>query len=475
MELETASNTTTTSVRTKQLRTKAWFPLTKPQLDVHNAIHSYTKLLANRENSASTRSTGTTTLIPIKTTNKLSTNRDTITTTNNVKQIINEQKNMKSNNNTFIYQITHQHRNINNISSISDQTYNMTPLSTHQLQSLNDENNRLSKLRSKTSQSSATTTATVQSTVIANNNNNNNSNTQKLGNIKKPVKLNPLIKTNNKQQQLHQQSDVFDKQLQFIALHKPLHQQKSILNENKANKLPLFDANKVKSQQQHLKPKSNFKWSFNNQQQSQQQSQQQQQQQPQQQQQNDILTSIFKGDKIIVDNFKINKLMTNNKKRNEMNHLDDIDEDYMESVYNSKSIFDKFNDFSPRSNITISKPYQQQQQPVIQKQQNITKSTELTTTYDSDTDTLVSNSSLLSTSDKSCEVIYSCPINQKLQDERRTRAQIRKYKSRLNHNTINPEDMFYNNTISSSDEESKGLRKTNKTNAKKKNYFNQFK
>ena len=455
MELET------NSLRTKQFRTKpvGYNPtLTKPQIEVHNAIHSYTKLLTNRENSGSTRST--TTLIPIKTTattqydsnynnfkvnskllpNRVNNDAATITTinNNNVKQINEiQQKNIKMNsNNSFIYQIPPQHRILNNISSISDQTYNMTPLTTNQLKTLNDEN-KVSKLRSKTSQSSATTTQTVPTN-------------QKYPTQKKPVKLNPIMmkmtSTNSKP----------NEQLEFIALHKPLHQKSTVtskpvdLNEslNKYDKLALFDSNnkfinsKPHHQQQHSQlqkqnknSKATYKWTFNS-----------SQQQQQQQNQNDILTSIFKGDKIIVDNFKINKLIQ--PKRNTIVHLDDIDEDYMDGIYNSKNIFEKLNESTPR---------------IVNKHPVVNNNNDLTPNIDSDTDTLVSNSSLLSTSDKSCEIIYSCPVNQKLQEERRKRAQIRKYKSRLNN--IKPEDMFYNNATSS-DEDIKSSRDTKNKNVK---------
>jgi hypothetical protein len=453
MELET------NSVRTKQFRTKpsGYNPLTKPQIEVHNAIHSYTKLLTNRENSGSTRSTAT--LIPIKTTaitqydgnynnfkvnskllpNRVNNDAATITTinNNNVKQINEmQQKIIKMNsNNSFIYQIPPQHRILNNISSISDQTYNMAPLTTNHLQVLNDEN-KLSKLRSRTSQSSAKTNQTV-------------STTQKYQTQKKPIKLNPITKpiTNNKQ----------NEHLEFIALHKPLQQKSMVISKpidineslNKYNKLTLFDSNNkfinTKTHQQHLqlqKPnknsKVNYKWTFNN---------SQTQQHQQQEHPSDILTSIFKGDKIIVDNFKINKLIQ--PKRNTIVHLDDIDEDYMDGIYNSKSILDKLNQSTPK---------------IVNKQPLTNNSSELTPYIDSDTDTLVSNSSLLSTSDKSCEIIYSCPVNQKLQEERRKRAQIRKYKSRLN-NLIKPEDMFYNNATSS-DEDINSSRDTKNTNVK---------
>ena len=464
MELETTSTS-----RAKPFRTTTKGYLTKPQLDVHNAIHSYTKqlkFLANRTNSSSTGSTTTTTLIPIKTNNnyydtyslKVNNNNNssnhkvlpnnrandaTITTINNnnlkqtneiskisspTKLFTNSPISIKMNTTNFIYQIPHQHRAMHNISSISDQTSQQV---VGRLVFENDENKQNNKLRFRTGQSSAATMPQQQQ-----------QQQQRLN--KKPIKLNPLTKTTNKIAIKPLNEDLSNEtKLQFITLHKPINKANDAfinLNENLSkntimnkvnslndNKLTLFDSNKlnkVKVPAVRNKNNTNFKWSFN---------------QPKQQQSpNDILASIFKGDKIIVDNFKI-------KKRQEKPQLDDIDEDYMEGIY-SKSIFDKLRQNSPRSLQLV-------------KQISIKQSTDA---YESDTDTVVSASSLLSTSDKSCEVIYLCPVNQKLEEERRKKAQIRKYKARLKQTVAKPEEMFYNNNLSSSDDEN-SLRKKNNT------------
>jgi hypothetical protein len=484
MELET--NNVGSNVRKNQFRTKGF--LTQPQLDVHNAIHSYSKQIKlitnNRTNSSSTNQTGSTAIIPIKAnryeTNSIASNSSK--TINHTKLLLNRDSTHNNNNNNktistnllsittstspvgstqikmnsnFIYQIPHQHRILNNISSVSDQTnMNSTQINKYQNIIENDENKMLLKLRSQTSQSSALVVKEIQQNNIQ----------QK---IKKPMKLNPLLKTNSfklisqtnpKQIQNTQiiNDNIDSNKLQFIALHKPLKPFKVSNNENlykqpqnnklnflNDNKLTLFDANKLIPVTKHtnltptttnkivnnnnVRNSNAFKWSFNNNTNN----------------NNSINSSVVHSNTTtLITSRQIFNDSSNNKSKGVKPHLDDIDEDYMDSIY-TKSTFDKM---KVNSNNNIDNFFKSE------KIQNI-KSKDVVAD-DSDNDTLVSSSSLLSTSDKSCEVIYLCPVNQKLQEERRKKAQINKYKFKLNRkNNVKPEDLFLNNNLSSSDED----------------------